>query len=110
MTITKEQATRYVAAAAILFAVTGITPFEPGCTDQAWVWDKAAQDWRPVTPDDTVAALEETAQIAKTAVEETPAAIAIPWIDAATRLLAVLVAFRWSKPKKPETSPEPAKV
>lgn len=102
MSINRDSLKGYSAAALMLYAVIGLSPLGGLGCDHAFVWDSDAQEWREATPDDQAEHIHDLAKPVKDALTDTPAAGAIPWLDALTRLAAVLVAFRWSRPPKPK--------
>jgi len=109
MTLTRKNTLTYTAALALLYAVIGIPPMASSGCDSAFVWDPEAEEWRPATPEDQADQIHNLAEPVVDALQDTPAAGAIPWIETATRVLAVLVAFRWSKPQQatPPAKPSP---
>ena len=88
----------YAAAAAILYAVIGLTPMGGLACSDPWIYDDEGGMWRLATPTDQVDAIGQLNAATHDALAETPAASLLPWADYLARVLAILVAFRWTKP------------
>jgi hypothetical protein len=96
-----------LALVALILASVSVTPFLGTACGTLQVWDPDANQWVPVDPVAIQPALAEGTLIAKTALQEAGLTPYIPFVDLATRLVALFFAFRFTRPEvsKPATTP-----
>ena len=102
MTISPGRAKPWIAAAALLYAIVGFTPIAGPSCSMPFVKDPETEEWREATPAELGDAVQQAVQAIAQTTTGTPTAVVMPWLDLATRLLAIFLAFRWRAP-----SPQP---
>jgi len=98
----------YAAVAALLYAVIGLSPMAALSCSSLEAFDPVVGDWVPATPTHIAPAIDEAAAATQDLAQDVSAAWLLPWIEYATRLAAVLVAFRIRpKPDTPALAEAP---
>jgi len=95
----KTTARIWPSVALIIYAAAGVMPLASLACGGAWYYDTESGGWREATPQDAAQTAQEIGQAVTETAQAVGAATVIPWVDLATRIVAVLAAWRLLPPK-----------